>query len=253
MSTIHIYSLGETMRKTDHSQNMMLRTTTIATPEIFVHSGIPELDCVLNGFKAGEITYVDGDSKIISELPNRLCVNTYKTFHSTTIYIDGGICADPYQIARYARMQHLNQEEVLAHVQISRAFTVYQLSTFIERMLPEEIQRHHPLTLVIGKFPALYLDPDVAVKESQTLLHYTLSLLQDLTKTYQLITVLTNKTSRLYSPTMRTTVESFADEIIRMKDIEPCTYVDLVKGQQNTTILHLSQGQLRLEHFGLVM
>ena len=52
---------------------------------------------------------------------------------SETIYIDGGMCANPYRIARYARMLELDQQEVLENVVMSRAFTVYQLSTLLQR------------------------------------------------------------------------------------------------------------------------
>jgi hypothetical protein len=34
------------------------------------------------------------------------------TFNSPTLYIDGGICADPYRIARYARLMELDYEDI---------------------------------------------------------------------------------------------------------------------------------------------
>lgn len=226
---------------------------TVVKPDIIVQSGISKLDRFLGGFKAGEITYLDGDSDLISCIPNQLCVNTYRTFNSNIVYIDGGICADPYRIAKYARIMEVDQDEVLNHVHISRAFTVYQLSTFIEHMLEKEIERHDPRTLIIGRFPAFYLDPDVPTQEAQNILKNNLVKLQEITSHYNLITVLTNKDSRLYSNSIRKTIQSHVHETVRMKYIEPCTYIDLVKGQGSTTILDMVEGQLQLEHFGLVM
>jgi len=228
-------------------------TKIVVRPDIIVHSGILELDTLLGGFKAGEIVYIDGRSNLISEIPNQLCVHTYRTFNSDTIYIDGGICADPYKIAKYARIMELDQYDVLNHVQISRAFTVYQLSTFIEHMLEKEIKKHNPRTLIIGKFPALYLDTDVSKKESQCILKNSLQTLQKLTSKYNLITVLTNVDSRSYSHHMRKTIQEYANETVQMRYIEPCTYIDLVKRQKSTTIFSMADGQLRLDHFGLVM
>ena len=92
---------------------------TCVQPDIIVHSGIQELDRLLKGFKAGAITYVDGDSELIAELPNHLCVNTYQTFQSPTLYFDGGMCVNPYSIARQARMRELQEHDVLSHVHIS--------------------------------------------------------------------------------------------------------------------------------------
>jgi replicative DNA helicase len=228
-------------------------TKTIVTPEIFVHCGIQELDKLLDGFKAGEIVYIDGRSDLISEIPNQLCVHTYRTFNSDTIYIDGGICMDPYKIAKYARIMEIDQYEVLNHVQISRAFTIYQLSTFIEQMLEKEIKKHQPRTLIIGRFPTLYLDPDVPKKESQCILKNNIQTLKKLTEKYHLITILTNIDSRLYSNPTRKTIQEYSHETIQMRYIEPCTYVDLLKKQRSTTIFTMADGQLRLDHFGLVI
>jgi hypothetical protein len=82
----------------------------ILKPDIVVLSGIAELDKLLGGFKTGEMTYIDGDSSLISNIPNQLCVNTYRTFESDVIYIDGGqgIYSLPaFNIdTRYARVNH---------------------------------------------------------------------------------------------------------------------------------------------------
>ena len=239
---------------TNHKNNTKSQLLkSILKPDIIVHSDIKELDIILNGFKAGEITYIDGNSSFISDIPNMLCVNTYRTFNSDTIYIDGGICADPYKIAKYARGMEVDQNEVLNHVQISRAFTVYQLSTFIETILEKEIEKHNPRTVIIGRFPALYLDPDVPKKEAKFILENNLMKLRKITSDYNVITVLTNIDSRLYSNQIRKTIQSYSNETVEMKYIKPCTYVDLVKRHKSTTILDMAKGQLRLEHFGMVI
>jgi hypothetical protein len=240
------------MLKSDAIKRSSLEPKSLAKLDIIVQSGIIELDALLGGLKAGEITYISGDSSLISEIPNQLCVNTYRTFNSSTIYIDGGICADPYRIAKYARIMEIDQDEVLNNVHISRAFTVYQLSTFINHSLEKEIEKHDPRTLIIGKFPSLFLDHDVPSQESQNILENTIIKIHELTTEYNLITVLTNLDSRLYSNRIRSTIQSYVHETIRMKYIEPCTYVDLTRRQESTTILHMAEGQLRLEHFGMV-
>jgi hypothetical protein len=228
-------------------------TKKIIRPDILVHSGILELDTLLGGFKAGEITYIDGNSSLIYNIPNQLCVNTSRTFNSDTIYLDGGVCADPYKIAKYARYMEVDQNEVLEHVKISRAFTVYQLSTFIEDILEKEIKKHNPRTLIIGRFPSLYLDPDVPEKESKIILENNLKKLHELTSKYNLITVLTNRDNRLYNNRMRIAIQSMVNETVRMRYIEPCTHVDLLNRKDSATILDMACGQRRLEHFGMVM
>jgi hypothetical protein len=226
----------------------------IVKPDIIVSSGLEALDRLLGGFKAGELTVVDGNSSHISDLPDHLCVNTYKTFHSETIYIDGGMCANPYQIARYARALELDQQDVLENVMLSRAFTVYQLSTLIQELLEPIIQKRSPRTLIIGMLPALYLDPEISRQEAQTLLAQDLQKLQELTTSYTLITVCTNLDVMPLSPFrgLGKILYDRASEIVRMKQFEHATSLELVKQKKNATIGHGTAGQLRLETFGMV-
>jgi len=224
-------------------------------PDIIVTSGIPELDALLGGFKAGETTLVDGNSTLIAQLPDRLSVHTYHTFHAETIYLDAGMRADPYRIARYARTLELDQQEVLENIVISRAFTVYQLSTLIRDLLEPLIQKKHPRTLVIGMLPALYSDPDVQPHEAETLLAGDLQKLKELTTQYNLITVATNLDALPLSPTkgLGKTLYESASDILQMKQFDHSTSLALVKQQKSTMIIQCESGQLRLEEFGMVM
>lgn len=226
----------------------------VLRPDIIVPSGIAELDRLCGGFKAGELTLVDGNSGLISDLPNQLCVNTYRTFRSETIYVDGGMCADPYRIARYARMAELDQREVLQNVLMSRAFTVYQLSTILQELLEPMILKRSPRTLLIGMLPALYLDSEIPVQEAQTVLSSDLQRIQDLTSRYRLITVCTNLDIMPLSPSRGLGKQLYdsVSEIIRIKQFEQCTSLELVKKQKSATIVRGAKGQLRLEAFGMV-
>ena len=232
-----------------------LTAKEILKPTVAVPSGIKELDDILGGFRSGEITFIDGDSRLISNIPNQLCVNTYSMLHSNVIYIDGGICADPYRISNYARKKELDQKEVLEHILISRAFTVYQLTTLIQDRLETTITRYRPLTLIIGRFPILYLDSDVPSKESQTLLRSNLHKIRELTTKYGLVTIFTNLEERMLSNlrNIRSIMYNSADEIVLMKQMELATSIELVNGHKSNMILHLSSGQLRLEEFGVVI
>ena len=71
-STYSLQSIPTTLQK----------TTPAWTPELIITSGITELDRLLGGFKAGHLTLIDGNSPLITQMPYRLCVNTYQTFHS---------------------------------------------------------------------------------------------------------------------------------------------------------------------------
>ena len=227
----------------------------ILKPTVAVLSGIRELDEILGGFKSGEITFIDGDSNLILNIPNQICVNTYSMLHSSVVYIDGGMCADPYRISDYARKMQVSQKEVLEHVLISRAFTVYQLTTLIQDRLETTITRYKPLTLIIGRFPILYLDSDVPSKEAQTLLRSNLHKIRELTTKYDLVTIFTNLEKKMLSNlrNVRSIMYQAVDEIVLMKQTELATCIELVNKRKNNMILHLGDGQLRLEDFGMVI
>lgn len=248
------------MKKTNLSTQIIKKSDfklakEILKPDIVLSSGLKELDKLTGGFKAGKITYIDGDSKIISKIPDKLCVNTYNTFKSDTIYIDAGTCADPYKIANYARKLELNQNEILNKIHISRAFTVYQLATLIQDMLEPAIKRYKPQTLIIGRYPLFYLDCDVPEKEAKTLLKTNLHKIQELTTKYNLITIFTNLDKKMISTKreVKKTLYKNVDEIISMKESELATNIELVKSKEKTRILHLAKGQLRLQEFGMVI
>jgi len=248
------------MKKTNLSTQVIgksdfLLAKEILKPDIVVQSGIKELDKLMGGFKTGQITYIDGDSSLISKIPNQICVNTYQTFDSDTIYIDAGMCADPYKIAQYARKMELDQRKILEHVHISRAFTVYQLAMLIQDMLEQAIKRYKPQTLIIGRFPIFYLDSDVEDKEAQTLLRSNLHKIHELTAKYNLITIFTNLDKKMLSTqrNVRKILHKEVDEVVMMNEAELATRVKLLNKKEQTMILHLSKGQLRLQDFGMVM
>jgi len=226
----------------------------VVRPDIIVLSGIAELDQLCGGFKAGELTLIDGNSSLITALPDQLCVTTYQTFHSETIYIDAGMRANPYQIARYARLLELDQREVLQNVLMSRAFTVYQLSTILQELLEPLIQHHSPRTLLIGMLPALYQDPELSRREAQTLLTQDLAKIQQLTATYRLITVGTHLNVMPLSPSkgLGKILYDRVSEIVRIKQFDQSISLELAKKQKTAQILPGTRRQLRLDSFGMV-
>lgn len=227
----------------------------ILQADIVVCSGINELDMLLGGFKAGEMTFIDGDSDLIATIPHQVCVHTFRTFTSDTIYVDGGLCTDPYTIARYARLMELDQNEVLNQVHVSRAFTVYQLSTLINTMLEPAIKRYHPRTLIIGRLPVLYLDTDVKTTEAQTLFAHDLQKLKELTATYRLITLFTNPEKRLFPDRRRihSILYEQTNEIVRVTQRDKTVHLKLVKQEKEANILLCAKEQRCLQDFGVVI
>jgi hypothetical protein len=137
---------------------------------------------------------------------------------------------------------------------MSRAFTVYQLSTIIQELLEPILQTHQPRTLLIGMLPALYHDPELSSREARTLLTQDLQKIRQLTATYQLITVCTHLDAMPLTPSkgLGKTLYDAVTEILRIKRIEQRTSLELFKKQKRTMIIRDTNGQLCLEAFGMV-
>ena len=227
----------------------------VLKPNYMVVSGIRELDNLISGFKSGEVTLISGDSALVSNIPNQVCVNTYRTFRDSVVYIDGGVCADPYRISSYARAMELDAKEVLENILVSRAFTLHQLTSIIQDRLEDIIIRKSPRVLIVGSFPLLFFDSDVESKEAQVLLRSNLHKIKELTKKYDLVTVFTNFGSSVLSNArdVRSILFDGVDEVVLMKEGDLVTRVEALKRGASATILHLSRGQLQLSDFGLVM
>jgi len=227
----------------------------IVSPDVMISSGVKEIDGFIGGFKAGNMTYVSGASRFVSRLTYRLCVTTYQMFKSDSIFIDGGTTLNPYQIARVAYEYQLLPQVVLSHVHISRAFTLYQLTTLITDYLEPMIQKKHPQTLIINALPHLFQDDDVCAHESNTLLKKTLEKVKELTDTYQLVTLLsapfsqrTHRYELVHWP-----VSAAVDEILHIDIPYRCPQISFPKHQQVITLTSYGQGQLSLQDFGMVI
>ena len=224
--------------------------------ELFIPSGIQLIDRLIGGFKAGDVTYVYGESPIIHHFPYHLCTNTYMMFRENSVFLDGGSSINPYTIARYAKMYEMNPGEVLKHVYVSRAFTIYQLSSLIQDHLEPLINEHKPQTLILDAFPILYNDSDVIFDEAYTLFNETIQKINNLTKRYHLVTLITNPMNHWMQSeshaTLHQSLFTTSHELICIKQMKHCPRIWLPYHQHATTVTSGVNGQLCLQDFGMV-
>lgn len=225
----------------------------IVTPVLHKRSLQPEVKITVGlagmteqGFTAGLLTCVEGPHELLTDMVHQLGVRTYQLFHQETVYLDGGYDANPYRIAKYARRMELDQEEVLKHVYISRAFTVYQLSTLVQDSLEKVAVQQQALTVVLGGFPLLYSDGDVPTDEAHQVLVNDLVTLKALARRHHLVVVVTNDESRRVQPTCRELIRFHADAMVRIPAWvmrSPATY------RMRRRASHVQDGQTRLDQF----
>ena len=100
--------------------------------------------------------------------------------------VDGDNSFRSYRIARYAREMTLDPRRALAQVQVSRAFTCYQLVEIMERLSRRAETISCASIVCLGLLGTLY-DEDVAWSEAQRLLREVLTHLKVLAKRWPVI------------------------------------------------------------------
>ena len=237
------------------SARMQRDHSSLLTPYLYLPSSIPLVDELIGGFKAKTITYLYGDRSCISHMPYDLCLQTYALFEGISVFVDGGTSMNPYILSHYAKHHDLSQWELLRHVQVSRAFTLHQFHYIVHEHLEPLINTHQPYTIIFHAFPLLYLDQDVSFHEAKTLFSSTCSTIKKLTRTYDLITLITNPFShhRGGGESFHQMLFNCCDEPICIRQMKHCPRVELPRYQQAATMVQGTSGQLCLPDFGMVM
>ena len=216
---------------------------------------MPLIDDLIGGFKADTLTYLYGESACIHHVPHDLCLQTYAMFGGISVFVDGGTSMNPYILSSYAKNYEISAWEVLRHVQVSRAFTLHQFRHIVHESLEPLIRKHQPQTLIFHAFPLLFLDKDVSFHEAKTLFASTLETIQRITKTYQLITLITNPLWHRYQggETLHQFLFDHCDELICIEQMKHCPRVWLPRYHAAATLTQGSTGQLCLPDFGMVV
>ena len=100
--------------------------------------------------------------------------------------VDGDNLFRSYRIARYAREMNLDPRRALAQVQVSRAFTCYQLAEIVERLNRRVDTINCAGIICLGLLGTLY-DEDVAFPEAQRLLQEVMTHLKLLAERWPVI------------------------------------------------------------------
>jgi hypothetical protein len=222
--------------------------------DIAVKSGTKELYKIISSLKSGEVTFIDGTNRIVSNIEKQICVNHYKTYKSNIIYIDGGMSFNPYGIAKYARESEIDHRAALEHIHISRVFTLFQLTSILQDKLEEKIIEYAPKILIIGKYLTLYLDSEVTSNQVNILMKNNLGKIKEITKKYEIITILSNLNSGMKTgKNVKRILYKGVDQIVTIKPIGKVINFNFVKKNSSMIFSVIEKGQLRLNDFGMAM
>ena len=178
-------------------QNPLVKSSIAKTTKtkLFFSLNIPGIDELFPGFAPGDFAVLYGSPSVIP-LASLLCVRAQLPVQlgglgTNVIFIDGGNTFRLYNVARLAQLHHLNPQEVLNRVFISRAFTAYQLTSLIMEKLEEAMKIHNAKLAIISDIAGFFLDDDVQFEEAQQVYSQIISYLSNFARKHQIILIST--------------------------------------------------------------
>ena len=182
-------------------------------------TSVLQLDELTGGLHSGQVNLFDSDNSYSTSLLHLLCVRAISEFDEEVVWIDGGNAVDPYGISSICKRLRLDKRDILSRVNISRAFTAYQLVTLIDEKLQEQVERSAPALVIVSSITEMFLDKDMKWMESHQLLRRCLERVAKITKEHETISIITNNTHQPVRPNslLANLLYEHADLVLQMR------------------------------------
>ena len=216
-----------------------------------IDTSIPVIDAFVGGFRSSQITLIDSSDRMLFDLIHTLCVNAIHALEGEIVWVDGGNSINPYELAGLCKRFRMDKSETLDCINISRAFTAYQMVTLIVDALEKEVERTGSELVIVSCFPDLFLDRDMWWSESLQLMKRCMSALQSLTRRHNTVTILTNYglTKMLYKESLRSALYGSADKVLRIENKKDALLLNLVKEGRSMLYHPVPCCQMTLDEF----
>jgi hypothetical protein len=150
------------------SKNQLIELT-LSKPKLSLN--LKNIDEFFPGFMEGDFGVIHG-SWSVATLTSLLCVRAQLAkqlggLGGNIVFVDGGNSFNLYQVAKLARVHHLNPRQVLEGIHISRAFTAYQVTALVLHKLKEAVKQFDAKLVVISDIAGFFLDKDVDDEEAK--------------------------------------------------------------------------------------
>lgn len=199
-------------------------------PERRLSTSVRALDDFIGGFRSSQVSLIDSSDRLVLDIVHLLCVNQVLEEGREVVWVDGGNSVNPYALTSLCKRFRVRSGEVLESVNVSRAFTAYQLVTLIEEMMEAEVARTKAGLLVVTSFPDLFQDKDMWWSESLQLMKRCLACMREVTRRHDTVTLVTNLclSRMLYKRSLRSLMYSSADQVLRIESQRAALRVSLV-------------------------
>jgi hypothetical protein len=157
--------------------------------------GDNSLDELCGGVHTRQLTVLYG-GKICQAIAEQLCVRAQLPIeigglNAKSVFIDGGNTFDLYHISNYAATLHLDRDEILHGIGVSRAFTCYQLVSLIVEKLPQLLREKRIGVVIISNILDLFMDSEVDLTEIKQAVNFLLNFLTQFARENRIALVVT--------------------------------------------------------------
>ncbi len=220
--------------------------------ERVLHTSVSPIDSMVRGFRSSRVALFEGDSPYASSLLHLLCVKAVAEFDEEVVWIDGGNAVDPYALSALCKRMRIDKRDLLSRVNISRAFTAYQLVTLIDERLEDEVRESSPAMVIVSSLTDMFLDKDMKWMEAYQLLRRCTERIQHVTRTYETVSLVTERTPGHvpHNERMAGLLRAGADTVVSMKEQRDGVMVRLPREGRATVFHPVPWNQTTLPDFG---
>lgn len=240
-----------------HAEIIQQPASHVVEEEILVReralkSSIAQIDSLTGGFHASKVSLIDSDHDYVSSLVHMLCVRAIGEFDEEVVWVDGGNEINPYAMSALCRRLGLDRRDVLSRVNVSRAFTAYQLVTLIEDKLEEQVVKVAPSMVIVSSVSQMFLDKDMRWMEAHQLLRRCLDAISRVTRAHETITLVTNNSHMLPrpSPGLTALLYEHADLAIQIRARRRGLAIRLPRLDREAMFSPVPWNQVTLDEFG---
>lgn len=219
--------------------------------ERVLETSITPIDELTGGFRSSQVSLLDSDNAYATSILHLLCVRAISQFDEEVVWIDGGNTIDPYAMSSLCKRLRMDKRGILSRVNVSRAFTAYQLVTLIDERLEEQVRRSAPALVVVSSLAELFLDKDMKWMESHQLLRRCLEDVSRITKDSEAISVVTNQAREHVRPSAKlsTLLYEHADLALQMRTRRDGLLLRLPKAEREVLFSPVAWNQMTLDEF----
>jgi len=176
-------------------QKLILKSAIAQTTTKPLAFGVPSIDRLFPGFKAGDFAVVYGPQTVTS-LMSKLCVRAqlpgnHGGLDSNVVFIDAAASASIKDILDTAELSGLEPKAALKRVINMRAYTAYRLTSIITEKLQEAAETSDVKIVLISDIGCSFLSDNVDDQEARAVYSQIMSYLSNFAKRHRIIIVAT--------------------------------------------------------------